>query len=73
MASGQTAVVVRVLSWNIEHGRNIDQAIEEIRSTPELDGIDIVLVCKRCTRTRLNGWPMAWAWLTTSMPWPTAA
>ena len=44
MASGQTAVVVRVLSWNIEHGRNIEQAIEEIRSTPELDGTDIVLV-----------------------------
>lgn len=36
--------VIRVVAWNIEHGRNIKTAIDEITSTPELAGADIVLV-----------------------------
>lgn len=32
------------MSWNIEHGRRIDQAIVEISSTPELASADIFLV-----------------------------
>ncbi len=32
------------MAWNIEHGRKIDQAIDEIQSTPELASSDIILV-----------------------------
>jgi len=36
--------VVRVVAWNIEHGRNIARAINEIQTTPELAAADILLV-----------------------------
>jgi len=35
---------VRVVSWNIRYGENLEQAIDEIRANPELAGADIILL-----------------------------
>ncbi len=35
---------VRVVSWNIRYGENLEQAIDEIRANPELARADIILL-----------------------------